>query len=298
VTADGGAVKETAAAVALGFFDGVHLGHTAVVKAAAGRGLQTAVVTFLRNPKSVDGCVVPEITCRALKQEILRAMSVNTIVYLDFAKVRDMGPERFIDMLCALFKIGYIGSGFNYRFGRDAAAGVRELERICALREIEVATLAPVCVNDLPISSTRIRALVTDGNLRGAARLLGRPFALYGEVVRGRRLGRTLGTPTINQCLPIPQLLPRFGVYSAIAHLNGRLLPAVTNVGVKPTISDTGDPVAETYIIGFEGDLYGKTVQVDLMEFLRPEIRFRSLDELKAQMKKDTQKARALIGKL
>lgn len=292
----GGLVASAPTAVALGFFDGVHLGHAEVIKAAVRQGIQTVVVTFSHNPgKVVNGHPVPEITCRPLKEKILESMGADGIVYLEFDKVRDMEPRRFIEMLRAIFSVKYISAGFNYRFGKGAAAGVRELEEICAPLGIAVCPVAPVSAEGQTLSSTRIRALIESGEVSGAARLLGRPFAFYGEIVHGRRLGRTLGMPTINQLLPPPQLLPRFGVYASVVNISGKEWTAVTNVGVKPTISDNNEPLAETYIPGFEGDLYGRILQVDLMDFLRPEIHFAGLDELKEQMKKDTEKAQKLL---
>lgn len=295
----GGISSGAPTAVSLGFFDGVHLGHAAVIKAAVRQNLQTAVVTFSHNPGKTDnGQPIDEITCPALKEQILTSLSVDAVMYLDFKKVCGMEPAQFIDMLCSTLNVKYISSGFNYRFGKNAKAGVRELEAICAPRGIEVCSIAPVCVGGLPLSSTRIRSLISDGDVKKAAVLLGRPFAFYSEVVHGRQLGRTLGTPTINQLLPETQLLPRFGVYASIVHVGGGLLPAVTNVGVKPTISDNNAPLAETYILGFEGDLYGETVRVDIMEFIRPEMRFGGLEELREQMKRDSQKACRIINVL
>lgn len=279
-------------AVALGFFDGVHLGHAKVIEAAASKGLRTAVVTFSDSPgKGENQTPLPQITSRELKEKIFASMSVDTVVYLDFEKVKDLGPEQFIEMLESVFNVKFISSGFNYRFGKGACAGVRELRELCEPRGIKVETVEPVCVGGAPLSSTRIRALIADGDVRAAARLLGRPFAFYSKVVHGRSLGRTLGIPTINQLLPKSQLLPRFGVYASAVHIGERTLPAVTNVGVKPTVSDNGAPLAETHILGFEGDLYGEYVQVDLIDFIRPERRFGGLDELRRQMQEDSKKA-------
>lgn len=284
------------AALALGFFDGVHRGHAAVISAAAKKGLKTVVVTFDHSPgKTEGGRPVPEITSRALKERILASLSVDDVVYLDFARVRDMEPERFIGLLCEKYRISYIGSGFNYRFGRGASAGAGELEKLCIERGIEVGATAPVCVGGLPLSSTRIRSLIADGCVKEAAELLGRPFGILGEVVHGRKLGRTLGIPTINQPLPPPQLLPRFGVYASVAHVGGKRYAAVTNVGVKPTVADGLAAGAETYIIGFEGDLYGEVIKVDLVDFIRPEQKFGGIEELRIQMENDAQKAGKIL---
>ncbi|HEX2938588.1 MAG TPA: riboflavin kinase [Ruminiclostridium sp.] len=195
-------------AAALGFFDGVHLGHAKVIRKASDQDMKTAVITFSKNPgKTESGHPVPEITNRALKEKILDSMSVDVVIYLDFDKVRNMSPEQFIEMLSTKLNVKYISCGFNYRFGKNAAAGVRELEEICTPKGIEICPCAPVCIKGAPLSSTRIRAYVVSGDIKGASKLLGRPFAIYGEVIHGRQLGRTLGIPTLNQLLPTPQLL-------------------------------------------------------------------------------------------
>jgi riboflavin kinase/FMN adenylyltransferase len=281
----------------LGFFDGVHIGHAAVIGAAVSQGLQTAVVTFLHHPaESLMNRFMPEITCHEIKGKVLASLGVDITVYIDFEDVRDMSPEQFIDMLFSWFDVKYISCGFNYHFGKDALADVAELSRLCGKHGIVSGCLEPVCINGMPVSSTRIRALVSKGDVKSAAALLGRPFAFYGEVIHGRHLGRTIGTPTINQHLSQKQLLPRFGVYASVAHIEGKLWPAVTNVGVKPTISQNEEVGAETYIPGFEGDLYGRKLQVDLIDFLRPEQKFADLDELKIQLRYDTQKALEIVG--
>lgn len=292
----GGIKSGEPTAAALGFFDGVHLGHAKVIEAAAETGLKTAVVTFSHSPgKEENGQPVPEITSRELKEKIFASMSVDAVVYLDFDKVKDLEPAEFLDLLTSIFNVKFLCSGFNYRFGKGASAGVRELEKLCAPRGVEVKTVGPVCAGDGPLSSTRIRALIARGDVKAAAELLGRPFAFYSKVVGGRRLGRTLGIPTINQLLPKTQLLPRFGVYASKVHLGGNILPAVTNVGVKPTVVENGSPLAETHILDFEGDLYGKYIQVDIIDFIRPEMRFSGIGELREQMKNDEKKAREIL---
>jgi riboflavin kinase/FMN adenylyltransferase len=276
----------------------VHIGHAAVISAAVSQKLQTAVVTFLHHPAELLlNRYVSEITCHEIKENVLESMGVDVIVYIDFEVVRDMSPAQFIDILFSWFDVKYISCGFNYHFGKGALAGVGELSKLCMERGIVSGCLKPVCINDMPVSSTRIRALVSKGDVKQVAALLGRPFAFYGEVIHGRHLGRTLGSPTINQQFPQRQLLPRFGVYASVVHLDGKSWPAVTNVGVKPTISQNEEAGAETYIPGFEGDLYRK-LQVDIIEFLRPEQKFNGLDELRIQLTLDTVKALEIIGDL
>lgn len=283
--------------MALGYFDGVHLGHARVIKQAVGQNLFTTVVTFEQNPgKTESGKTIYEITCRALKEKAIASLAADSILYLDFQKVRDMEPASFIDMLISRINIKYICTGFNYRFGKNAKAGVQELKKLCEPHGITVCAVPPVCVGGAVISSSRIRKLIESGEVKKAAQLLGRPFAIYSEIVHGRMLGRKLGTPTINQLLPPPQILPRFGVYASLVCINGKRLPAVTNVGVKPTVSNKGIPLAETFIFDFRSDLYGKSIQVDLIDFVRPEKRFDDIEQLSSQMKHDAEKSKKMLG--
>lgn len=280
------------AAAALGYFDGVHLGHAAVIKKAAEQNLKTAVITFLNNPgKRENDIPVPEITSPALKEKIFAGMNVDITAYLDFERVCNMSPEEFMELLTEKFNLKYISCGFNYKFGKNAVAGTKELENMCLRRGIGFASVNPVCVNSVPVSSTTIRAMIAAGDIETANKLLGRPFAFYGRVVHGKELGRTLGVPTLNQQLSSPQLLPRFGVYASVTRICGRDYPSVTNVGVKPTVENVPKAGAETHIPGFSGDLYGDLVEVKLVGFIRPEMKFSSVNELKNQMRQDAKTA-------
>lgn len=280
------------ACAALGFFDGVHKGHAAVIKSAIDKGLKTVAVTFENAVwKKENGKPGGEITSKALKEKILASLGVDAVVYLDYLRVKDMEPRNFIKALCSFFNIKHISAGFNYRFGKGASAGINELKEYCREFGIEVSAVSPVCLKGQPLSSTRIREALVSGAVDEANRMLGRPFAFYSEVVHGRQIGRTLGTPTINQILEPTQLLPKFGVYASTVSIDGKEYFGVTNIGVKPTIAEHLAPLCETHIIGFSGDLYGQILQVDIIKFIRPEMKFESLIKLKEQMKKDSHSA-------
>lgn len=262
----------------------------AVIDAAKAQGVKTAVVTFAEHPAGKD-VIVPEITNKHLKEKALASLGVDIIVYLDFETVRDLSPEQFIDMIASWFDVKYISCGYNYTFGKGACGDVDTLKALCDKRGIGTGCIAPVCIDGVSVSSTRIRKLIANGEVGKASVLLGRSFSFYGEIVHGRHLGHTLGIPTINQELSESQLLPKFGVYASVTHIGDKLWPSVTNVGVKPTILKNGSALSETYIQGFDGDLYGKEIQVDLIEFLRPEMKFDGLEALKQQMNRDKEKA-------
>lgn len=215
--------------------------------------------------------------------------------YLDYEKVKDTEPRDFIKEICSVFNIKYISSGFNYRFGKKAAGGTDDLKKIAEEFGAKAVSLAPVCFGGRPLSSTRIRAAMEKGEAQRASLMLSRPFAFYGTVVHGHELGRTLGIPTINQLIPETQILPKFGVYASTVLIDGKVYFGVSNVGVKPTVSQNEAPLCETYILGFIGDLYGRKLKVDILKFIRPEMKFKSIELLKEQMTKDSETSRKFL---
>jgi riboflavin kinase/FMN adenylyltransferase len=286
-------------AVALGFFDGVHLGHVKVIKTAKSYGLKTVVVSFEQHPDEVlkDKTVLRLMT-NEQKEQVLEELGVDILVYLNFGVIKDLSPEQFIvDILKKQLNTIAVFCGFNYKFGKGAVAGVQELESLSSHYGFKVKSLPPLNINDIPVSSTRIRVLIEKGEIEKANILLGRPFSIRFEVIHGRKLGRSLGTPTMNQSLPLWFIKPRFGVYATTVLIAGKHFPAVTNVGKKPTVGTFGSDaiLAETYIPNFNEDLYGKTITVEFMQFIRDEMKFDSIEELKVQIFKDVEKALEIV---
>lgn len=300
--------------IALGIFDGVHLGHRAVISHATGvpqdtarpdshgqsrlpEFLTSAVFTFLQPPWAMNKSNAWELITPAQKLKALESLGVEELIQADFARLRDMPPETFVEQV--LFKGLYarrVCCGFNYRFGKGGSGDAQLLTKLCAPYGIQVITVPAVEVDGQPVSASRIRRLIEDGDIQQASRLLGRPFTLDFTVVGGQKLGRLLGTPTINQPLPEHFVRPRFGVYASSVEVDGRITHGVTNVGIRPTVGAEG-PLAETWISGFNGDLYGKSVPVTLVKFLRPEQKFSSVEELQKQILRDEREARrAVLG--
>lgn len=284
-----------ATSIALGCFDGLHAGHLTVLRAALdGKrgGLLPAVFTFGTQEDSMTAVKnAPELTSSRQREAYFASLGFSLLYRIDFCSVRTLSPEAFVrDVLCGTLCARRICCGFNYRFGhggRGDAAMLKTLGERCGA---EVSILPPVLEHGAPVSSSRVRAAVERGDMETAARLLGRPFAIDFPVVHGRQLGRQLGAPTINQPFPEGFILPRFGVYASYAELAGRALPAVTNIGVKPTVGADA-PLSETFISGFAGDLYGQRVTVSLLKYLRGEQRFDSLDALRAQIQRDADRS-------
>lgn len=275
-------------AVAIGAFDGIHRGHAEILRSAAQTGLTTAVATFSRHPSEyLKNRKAEMLTSAALKEKIFEDLGVDILYYLDFESIMGLSGEEFLSEYI-LKRLGAtaVCCGFNFRFGHGRSCGTEELMEICRRYGAEGKIVPPVCEAGEPISSTRIRERIVKADMQAAERMLGRPFEFYLEVVHGRQLGRELGSPTINQNIPKGHIVPPFGVYASLTYVGGEALPSVTNVGVKPTVG-SDRLSSETYILGYDRDLYGETIGVGLLEYLRPEKKFNSLEELKAQIGRD-----------
>lgn len=282
-------------AVALGLFDGMHVGHRAVVAEAirAGRG-RCAVYTFSSSTLYTKGDL-RRITTDAQQAAVLDGMGVTEVFETDFAAVCDLTPEQFVeDILQNTLHATAVTCGFNYRFGKGGAGDAALLERLCAMRGIKVKIVPAVQSDGRDVSSTAVRAALAAGDMASVTRMLNRGYYFDLPVEQGQHLGRRLGMPTVNQILPIELALPRFGVYASCVEINGRVHYGVTNVGVRPTVGADA-PLAETWIDGFNGDLYGQTIRVYPVKFLRAERSFDSLKELKYQVERDAADARAVF---
>lgn len=290
-------------AVALGIFDGVHLGHRAVILQTAGmetpggEPVTSTVFTFTQPPREILKGDAWELLSADQKKAVFKGLGVEDWILTDFETVRRMSPDEFVHIfLHDALDARRVCCGFNYHFGKNGAGDATMLKALCEPLGIEVVVVPAVLAGGQPISATRIRRLIEAGNVEDAARLLGRPFTIDFKVVGGQHLGHLLGTPTINQPLPAEFIRPRFGVYATSVEVDGRVRIGVTNIGVRPTVG-ADSPLAETWIADFEGNLYGKNIPVSLIRFLRPEQKFDSIEELQKQILKDAKEARrAVLG--
>lgn len=281
-------------AAALGIFDGVHSGHRAVLKEAAARkknGLVPCAFTF--PPESTSGKGMEYIYGTAEKNFIIEERcGIEKIFSPDFADVCGFSGEAFArDILRKEMNAAYVVCGNDFRFSRDASCGVDELIELGKKYGFEVRTVDDVCIGNERVSSTLIRKLLSKGEVRRAGLMLGEPYMIMKEIVSGAKIGRTIGFPTANQMFEKGQLVPAYGVYASRTLYEGKWYPSMTNIGMKPTVGYGGTPLAETYISGFSGDLYGKTVQVVLLDFIRHEKRFSDIEQLKQQIKRDMERS-------
>lgn len=289
-------------AVALGLFDGVHRGHRAVIKKAVScaPALTPVVFTFtFDDPDQITKPHYAAILSDTRKREIFASLGVQAVVEPPFSSFRELSPEDFFQrILREKLNAKAVFCGGDYRFGKNAAGDAALMERFCKEAGIRFETVPSETEGDEPISSTRIRQLLRDGKPEESALLLGERYAIDFPVVHGRQLGRKMGYPTINQLYPSGSLLPKFGVYATLASIDGNDYPGVTNVGIKPTIAGGDTPSAETYLMGYSGDLYGRPVKLSFVSFLRPEKKFASVDELFTQIAADAETARNRLSEL
>ncbi len=284
--------------VALGCFDGVHPGHAAVIGTAKALardlGLPCLVWAFAQPPRNffAPGSV-PLLTSEQEKSARIEALGADLFGSVPFDKtVAALSAEDFMESIlrCRL-QARHIVCGYNYSFGAGGTGNTALLQEFCHRHRIGLTVADPVLREGSPVSSSAIRAAIAEGNMEEAAALLGRPYSLTARVIRGQRLAHTLGFPTLNQPLTPGLVTPRFGVYLSKISGLGELRYGITNIGCRPTAFEH-TPCAETHIFDFSGDLYGKTLTVSLLSFLRPETLFPSLDALRAQVDADIRQAK------
>lgn len=309
----------TPTAVALGNFDGVHLGHQRVIEPVlrSDNGPEivtprhTTVVTFNPHPREFfTGESKALLTPTAEKAAQLAELGVDQLVLLPFDReLADLSPDQFVhSILVERLQVQQVSVGMDFRFGHQRAGTAADLQRLAAPYGIAV-TVVPLQISQGErVSSSAIRQALLQGEVRTAARLLGRPYSLAGQVVQGQQLGRTLGFPTANLQVPAEKLLPRAGVYcvrvrlssnasptrEAVAAESTGLWPGVMNIGYRPTVNGTAQTI-EVHLLDWEGDLYGQTLSVMLEEFLRPEQKFASIDDLRTQIEADCLVARKIL---
>lgn len=279
------------AVIALGMFDGMHLGHRALIRhtVETAERLQAvpAVYTFSNHPLTVLGGAPEILTTSAQREACMRALGVRDVCMEPFTRtLADCSPEEFIDRLSVRWNIRALVAGYNYTFGKGGKATPEELTALGRARGFSVQVIPPVLLCGEPVSSTRIRKLLLDGDAAGAAACLGTPYALTGFVVANRQNGRKIGFPTANLAPEDGLLIPKDGVYAARACAKDVWYPAVTNIGENPTL-DGRIRTIETHLIGFSGDLYGAPLTVELLRYLRPDRRFDSLEALRSQIAED-----------
>jgi len=293
-------MSEIKRAIAFGVFDGVHIGHAALLNKAKERAVQTgakpSVLSFDVHPDTlVFGKDVPLINSTIGREDIVRRyFDIDNVVFIHFnQRVMRMPWQDFIDAIIRELNITWVVVGHDFCFGYKGEGTAVKLKAYCEERGIGCDIIAPVTLDGQIVSSTLIRKLIAQGDIEEANRCLGHPHLLSDTVRSGYQLGTKMGTPTINMCFPEGVLVPKHGVYATKVHLeDDSCFTAVTNVGVRPTVGENNAVNVESHLLDYSGNLYGRQARVEFYKYLRGEIKFDSFDELSAQIKRDADSAR------
>ena len=290
--------------IALGFFDGVHLGHAALLRLTRRRadelGIPAAVLTFDTHPDTlVYHQPVPLInTLEDRKYLMEEKFSMDEVILAHFDRaMMEMPWEAFVeDYLLGELGAKHVVCGHDFSFGYRGQGTPDKLRRLCAQRGVGVNVVDKVSLGGITVSSTHIRQLIRQGDMEAAAQMLGHRHFLTGEVLHGKELGRRLGFPTANLALPEGLIAPAYGVYATLVTLpDGSAHPAVTNVGVRPTVHDQLGRLVEAWILDCTAELYGETIRVEFFTRLRGEKKFDSLEALREEVLRNAAETRAFF---
>lgn len=300
----------SASILCLGNFDGVHVAHRALLR----EGLRLrdtrlpdglcGVFCFFR--PSIDYLPRPDLpsprashlTSLGEKLGLFADAGMDFVCLVDFPAVRDDAPETFLDVLCEATNCRGAVCGYNFRYGKGGTGNSDTLYTYFSQPHLcGASVVSEITVDGAAVSASRIRACLSVGDVRTAAALLGRPYTLDAPVVHGKKLGRTIGFPTANQYFPPARIIPAYGVYATRCHTPYGVFSGVSNVGEHPTVDTHARVNCETYILGLSRNLYGKRIRVEFVEYLRPEKRFESLEELTDAIRRDADTARRLLEK-
>ncbi|MBR2895977.1 MAG: bifunctional riboflavin kinase/FAD synthetase [Oscillospiraceae bacterium] len=288
--------REKRNVIALGFFDGIHRGHQALLKTAVERaeqlGMEPAVFTFDRSPKEfVSGVPVPLITSAEERCNVVHRLfpiqNVHVIVVPFDEEMMTMPWVDFVLMLAQKYHAGWLVAGHDFRFGYKNAGTPALLCKKAAQLGMGCDIIPAVTLDGVTVSSTHIRSLLLQGEMEQASYFLGYDYTMTGKVLHGKGLGRKIGAPTLNLVPTEHQLIPAYGVYATRVSVNGRTYPAVTNVGVRPTVDTAGGVTVESHLLDINAQLYGSECRVEFLKLMRRETKFDNLDALQAQIAKD-----------
>lgn len=279
-------------AVTIGKFDGVHMGHRKLIDACMNKrqeGLKVCVFTFAPSPEKFFGSEEKCLTTAGEKRRAFAELGVDILVEYPFDReTADTLPVDFIsDILVGKLNAKYVAAGRDISYGRKGEGNAGLLLDLQDKYGYTASVIDKVMIDGQVVSSTAIREFIKEGNMEAALAFLGSPYQIPGVIEHGNKIGRTIGMPTINQIPDDEKLLPPFGVYLSDAEIEGNVYKGITNIGVKPTVSDERKITVETFLYNFNQDVYGNRANVRLKSFMRPEMKFADINELRIQMKKD-----------
>ncbi len=277
-------------AVALGFFDGLHIAHQKVISLAVNSGYLPVVFTFstgINCPKSKKDMLL--LNDNDTKYNLIKKLGAKVLVEPSFADIKNISAEDFVnEYLAKKLNAKVLICGENFSFGRQALGNAGLLEKLASKKNIQTLVVNSLEYESKLVSSSRIRGALLDANLKTVKNMLGYDYFWNRVVVEGNKNGRKLGYPTINQNFPLDCIIPKVGVYVSKVNVNGTEYMGITNIGVRPSVSLINRPIAETYIINYCGsELYGQCVRVSILKYVRGEKKFDSLQQLKSAIKED-----------
>jgi riboflavin kinase / FMN adenylyltransferase len=290
-------------AVTIGVFDGVHRGHQhlvgTLIEQSRGESLATVALTFNPHPRAVlrPGVAITYLTSLEERIEQLQALGLDAVGVLAFtSELAQLSAEDFLGLLVEELQMRLLVVGPDFALGRGRAGTVDVIREIGKERGFQLEIAPMLEEGDEKVGSSSIRTALADGDVGKVARLLGRPFSLRGPVVRGDERGRTLGFPTANIAIGLDRALPAFGIYVTRAYVREATHEAVTSIGIRPTFDVDPVPTVETFVLDFDDDIYGQEMRIELLERLRGEEKFESVDALIAQMNADVERTRAYFA--
>ena len=293
--------SEKPTSTALGFFDGVHRGHIAVIgnatEYARQNNLVPTVFTMLQSPREVlTGKKIGRIITLEEKLSVFEKLGVQQVYLIDFCSIKDISAEDFINkILIDCFNAKHAVCGFNYHFGSGGSGDGNILHKLCEKQGVTVTTQHSIDFNGMPISSTRIRQSIAYGDITSVNEMLGHEYGFCLPVIHGRQLGRNMGTPTLNQRFPEGLIYPSFGVYASAVNVGGALYCGVTNVGIKPTVG-SDCVLIETWMPDYNGgDLYGESIDVRFIAHIRAEKKFDGIESLKNEIIQNSKQAETIF---
>lgn len=289
-----------ATAVTVGKFDGMHKGHELLcelISRQKANGLKSCIVTFENSPRFAFTDEIGSLITPEERRFLLEQKGIDYLVEAPFDdRMCSTPPEEFVSYLCKNLNMKYMCVGSDFRFGYKGAGDVVMLDNLSKKYGFELEIIDKIQLQERDISSTFIREELKEGNISLVNNLLGYNYFVWGKVVHGAHLGHKIGIPTINIIPPKDKLIPKFGVYVTELLYEGKKYYGVTNVGCKPTVDSSKRAGIEMHILNFDRDIYDENVKITFLEFLRPEVKFDSLEDLKNQMNSDKQKAVAFFN--
>ncbi len=287
--------------LAIGVFDGVHLGHQYLISQLTEhtrrQNLLSGVVTFRQHPREVlsPQTELPYLTSLAEKVSLLKNEGVDAVITLSFTReLAQLSARQFVSLLKKYLRMRGLIIGPDFTLGRNREGNADTLRKLGQDMSFRVTVIPPIRVNDEMVSSTAIRDALANGDMKKVVSLIGRSFSLQGRVTTGAGRGSELGFPTTNLDIDPKQALPAEGVYATWAHIDDKAYQSMTNIGRRPTFGGNGRTV-ETYILNYQGNLYGRELKIDIVERLRGEKRFDTVEELKKQIAEDVKQGKAIL---